>query len=88
MIQYMRPLAMSLSVQHAIGVGLLSVCVLRPMTGCGTPPQGQADVKLGEQADGKVEILSGLKPGERYIARSDKPVKDGEAVRLSILSEK
>lgn len=45
-------------------------------------------VMLGKQLDAKVEILSGLKPGDRYVARSSRPLKDGEKVRLSILSEK
>jgi HlyD family secretion protein len=45
-------------------------------------------VTLGEQIDGKVQILSGLSPGERFVARSGRPLKDGDAVRLSILSEK
>ncbi len=44
-------------------------------------------VQLGTQADGKVEILSGLQPGEEYVARSGKPLKPGETVRLSLLSE-
>ncbi|UKO96320.1 efflux RND transporter periplasmic adaptor subunit [Nostoc sp. UHCC 0870] len=45
-------------------------------------------VTLGKKADGKVEILSGLQPGDRYVVRSGKPLKDGETVRLSILSDK
>jgi RND family efflux transporter MFP subunit len=45
------------------------------------------EVKLGERADGKVEILSGLKSGDRFVAQSGKPLKDGETVRLSILSQ-
>jgi HlyD family secretion protein len=45
-------------------------------------------VVLGKKADAKVEILSGLQPGERYVVRSGKPLKDRENVRLSILSEK
>ena len=45
-------------------------------------------VTLGDRADGKVEILSGLKPGERYVARSATPLKNGATVKLSILSEK
>jgi HlyD family secretion protein len=44
-------------------------------------------VTLGDRADSKVEILSGLKPGERYVSRSGKPLKNGETVKLSILSE-
>ena len=44
-------------------------------------------VALGQQIDGKVQILSGLNPGERFVARAGKPLKDGEAVRSSILSD-
>jgi RND family efflux transporter MFP subunit len=45
-------------------------------------------VTLGEKADSKVEILSGLAAGESYVVRSGKPLKDGETVRMSVLSEK
>lgn len=45
-------------------------------------------VSLGQQLDGKVQILSGLNPGERYVSRAGRPLKDGDPVRLSILSAK
>ncbi len=45
-------------------------------------------VTLGEQADGKVQILSGLNPGDRFVKFAGKPLKDGDSVRLSILSAK
>jgi HlyD family secretion protein len=45
-------------------------------------------VTLGDRSDGKVEILAGLNPGERFVARASKPLKEGEEVRLSILSAK
>ncbi|MEH2180326.1 efflux RND transporter periplasmic adaptor subunit [Nostoc sp.] len=45
-------------------------------------------VTLGKRADSKVEILSGLQAGERYVVRSGKPLKEGDTVSLSILSEK
>lgn len=48
----------------------------------------EKSVTLGKKVDGNVEILSGLQPGESYIVRSSKPLKDGEVVKLSILSEK
>ncbi|NET01662.1 MAG: efflux RND transporter periplasmic adaptor subunit [Sphaerospermopsis sp. SIO1G1] len=47
----------------------------------------QRAVTLGKKADDQVEILSGLQPGERYVVRSSKSLKDGETVKLSILSE-
>lgn len=44
-------------------------------------------VTIGQQANGKVEILSGLRAGEEFVARSGRPLKDGASVRLSMLSE-
>lgn len=44
-------------------------------------------IEVGEYANGKVEIISGLQPGEKFVARSGKSLQDGEAVRLSILSQ-
>jgi HlyD family secretion protein len=44
-------------------------------------------VQVGAKAEGKVEILSGLQPGESFVVKSNQPLKPGQGVRLSILSE-
>ncbi|MFG6106287.1 efflux RND transporter periplasmic adaptor subunit [Leptothoe sp. EHU-05/26/07-4] len=44
-------------------------------------------VEVGQTEQGRVEILSGLEASEPFVVQSDKPLKNGQAVRLSILSE-
>lgn len=44
-------------------------------------------VRAGVRADGQAEIIDGLRPGERVVVRSARPLKPGDEVRLSILSE-
>jgi hypothetical protein len=44
-------------------------------------------VTTGKTANGKVEIIAGLAPQERYVVRSSRPLKPDSEIRLSVLSE-
>ncbi len=44
-------------------------------------------VEVGEQVDGQVEIITGLAAGESFVVRSGRPLQDGNAISLSVLSE-
>ncbi|BAC08069.1 tll0517 [Thermosynechococcus vestitus BP-1] len=47
----------------------------------------EQQVTLGEWRQGQVEILRGLKAGDRYVVRSSRPLRDGDKIRPSIFSE-
>jgi HlyD family secretion protein len=44
-------------------------------------------VRLGARADGQVEILSGLREGDRVVVRGERPLRTGMEVRPSALSD-
>ena len=44
-------------------------------------------VIVGDRNNGKVEIIAGLSPGDRYVLRSSKPLEDKDSVSLSIISK-
>jgi HlyD family secretion protein len=51
------------------------------------PKVSARKVTLGDRRDGKVVILSGLKEGDRIVTRSGGKLQDGDAVKLSAISE-
>lgn len=64
-----------------------TVFVVTPQSDPQTATVTARQVVLGEQGDGNVAVRSGLRPGERYVVRSGKPIQSGDTVRLSILSK-
>ena len=44
-------------------------------------------VETGDRYNDRIEIVSGLKPGDRFVIRSSRPLQTGESVRLSAISE-
>ncbi len=44
-------------------------------------------VQVGNQSNGRVEILAGVEPGDAIVIRSSRSLSDGSPVRLSVLSD-
>jgi HlyD family secretion protein len=52
-----------------------------------SPKVEAKSVRIGRASNGQIEIVSGLLPGDRYVANSDQPLTDGQTVRRSLTSE-
>ncbi len=44
-------------------------------------------VEIGNIVNGKVEIISGIKPNDNFVINSSQPLQNGDQVSLSVLSE-
>lgn len=44
-------------------------------------------VQISQQVEGQVALTTGLNPGERFVIRSNRPLRPGQVVQTSLLSE-
>ncbi|WP_448572285.1 efflux RND transporter periplasmic adaptor subunit [Trichothermofontia sp.] len=44
-------------------------------------------VQISQQVEGQVALTTGLQPGERFVIRSNRPLRPGQRVETSLLSE-
>jgi HlyD family secretion protein len=45
------------------------------------------EVQVGDRANGQVQIVAGLQPGDTYVIRSNRPLQPGETATRSLISE-
>ncbi|PZU98887.1 MAG: efflux transporter periplasmic adaptor subunit [Pseudanabaena sp.] len=70
------------------GQGKPKTATVFVITGDQESPKAVAkQVTIGDRRDGKVAILSGLQEGDRIVVRSGGKLQDGDAVKLSVLSQ-
>lgn len=61
--------------------------VFVPQDATAETPVAARTVRVGNAENGRVEILSGLQPGEAFVVNSDRPLEAGQVVRRSFFSE-
>ena len=44
-------------------------------------------IRISDRSEGEVAITTGIKPEEKFVLRTGKPLTDGETISLSLLSE-